>query len=85
MPLVYRVLNRFGEVSEGWKAATPDLPATPDAVRQRLAAEGVRFDDQTLRADQSQRWTPEDAAAAQADDDGQVDGAVITDDIAPAS
>ena len=27
-PKVYRVLNRHGEVSAGWKAVSPGLPAT---------------------------------------------------------
>jgi alkylated DNA nucleotide flippase Atl1 len=60
---VYRVLNRHGEVSEGWTAVDPELPATPQAVRERLASEGVAIDATTGRADQDQRWTPEDWAA----------------------
>lgn len=59
IPKVYRVLNRFGEVSPGWQAVDTELPPTPDAVRGRLQAEGVTFDEQN-RADQAQRWVPED-------------------------
>lgn len=59
---VYRVLNRFGEVSEGWKAASAELPPTPAAVQQKLASEGVAFIDG--RASQEQRWTVEDWTAA---------------------
>jgi alkylated DNA nucleotide flippase Atl1 len=61
-PLVYRVLNRDGEVSDGWRGSG-DLPSTPDEVRAKLADEGVIFDG--LRARQDQRWTPEDWVASQ--------------------
>lgn len=63
-PLVYRVLNRHGEVSPGWKAAEPTLPPTPDAVRQKLVGEGVDF-DANGRASQDQRFTTDDWAALQ--------------------
>lgn len=59
VPHVYRVLNRRGEVSEGWKATDPDLPADPGGVRALLEHEGVRFNEDG-RADQDQRWTVED-------------------------
>jgi len=62
IPLVYRILNRRGEVSDGWRTVNPELPPTQEAVRQRLKAEGVRFRDQ--RADQEQRWTVEDMHAS---------------------
>lgn len=58
-PKVYRVLNRHGEVSEGWQAAEPSLPPTPQAVREKLSQEGVAFDGQG-RASQEQRWTLKD-------------------------
>jgi alkylated DNA nucleotide flippase Atl1 len=64
IPTVYRVLNRHGEVSEGFTADDPKLPPTPDAVRKKLIAEGVIFDD--LRASQEQRWAPEDWASEEA-------------------
>ena len=64
VPNVYRVLNRFGEVSDGWKAASPALPSTPEAVRQRLMDEGVAFEGQRAAADH--RWTSDDWAAAPA-------------------
>jgi alkylated DNA nucleotide flippase Atl1 len=60
---VYRVLNAWGQVSEGWKAAALDLPPTPSAVRERLEHEGVTFDIDG-RADQAQRWTVQDWEAA---------------------
>ncbi|MGD0454950.1 MAG: hypothetical protein ABSB69_15260 [Solirubrobacteraceae bacterium] len=56
---VYRVLNRRGEVSEGWKATDSNLPPDPAGVRALLEREGVHFNDEG-RADQNQRWTPED-------------------------
>ena len=62
-PLVYRVLNRNGQVSAGWQATEPDLPSTPADVQARLANEGVTFDGD--RARQDQRWTPEDWAGPQ--------------------
>jgi alkylated DNA nucleotide flippase Atl1 len=58
---VYRVLNRRGEVSDGWKASSPELPPDPAGVRVLLEQEGVRFGDDG-RADQEQRWTVEDWA-----------------------
>jgi alkylated DNA nucleotide flippase Atl1 len=64
-PLVYRVLNRHGEVSPGWNAATGDLPPTPADVQTKLIGEGVEF-DASDRARQDQRWGPEDWAADQA-------------------
>lgn len=63
-PLVYRVLNRHGEVSPGWKAIDAALPPTPEAVREKLAGEGVQFDTQD-RASQDQRFTTDDWAALQ--------------------
>lgn len=63
-PLVYRVLNRLGEVSAGWRAADPSLPPTPQTVQERLAGEGVAFDANN-RASQDQRWTTDDWAALQ--------------------
>ena len=42
-PKAYRVLNRHGEISPGWKPASPELPATPEAVRELLEREGVTF------------------------------------------
>jgi alkylated DNA nucleotide flippase Atl1 len=63
-PLVYRVLNRHGEVSSGWKAVETSLPATPGAVRQKLAAEGVDF-DANGRASQNHRFTTDDWATFQ--------------------
>lgn len=63
-PLVYRVLNRHGEVSPGWRAGESDLPATPSAVQAKLAGKGVAFDANN-RASQDQRWTTEDWAAIQ--------------------
>ncbi len=62
VPNVYRVLNRFGEVSEGWKAATPGLPPGPDDVRGLLATEGVHL-DAAGRASKDQRWSVDEWAA----------------------
>jgi hypothetical protein len=59
IPNVYRVLNAVGEVSEGWKAVRPDLPADPAGVHELLESEGVHFDENG-RADQTQRWTVDD-------------------------
>ncbi len=56
---VYRVLNRRGEVSGGWKASNPNLPPDAAGVRALLVREGVRFTEDG-RADQEQRWTAED-------------------------
>ena len=50
-----RVLRGNGEVSEGWVAVDPELPATPDAVRARLEQEGLVFTN--LRADPGARYT----------------------------
>jgi len=61
VPHVWRVLDRDGEVSGGWVPANTTLPATREAVRQRLQEEGVRLDSRG-RADQSQRWTNKEAA-----------------------
>ncbi len=61
VPNVYRVLNVKGEIVGGWKAENPALPATPEAVRERLEEEGVEFAPNG-RARQDQRWTPEDYA-----------------------
>jgi len=58
LPNVYRVLNRNGQVSDGWNTTTPGLPSTPGAVRERLEAEGVRFDGDRAREDQ--RFTAEE-------------------------
>ena len=57
------MLNRHGEVSPGWRAASGDLPPTPEAVQVKVREEGVVFDDD--RASQDQRWTTEDWAASQ--------------------
>ncbi|MTD47289.1 hypothetical protein GKE82_24090 [Conexibacter sp. W3-3-2] len=62
--LVYRVLNRLGEVSPGWRSVDPALPPTPEAVRERLVREGVRFDAQD-RASPDQRFTTDDWATLQ--------------------
>lgn len=62
--LVYRVLNRHGEVSDGWNAVDPALPPTPQAVRERLATEGVAFDEHG-RASPDARFTTDDWAATQ--------------------
>jgi alkylated DNA nucleotide flippase Atl1 len=59
VPNVYRVLNRRGEVSDGYKASDPKLPPDPAGVRVRLEGEGVSF-SQDGRADQEQRWSIED-------------------------
>lgn len=59
VPHVYRVLNAWGQVSEGWKAASPGLPPTQEGVKALLEQEGVRFDEDG-RADQDQRWTTAD-------------------------
>ena len=74
VPNVYRVLNRHGEVSEGWRPATPDLPATPADVRERLKGEGVHFDAED-RASQDQRWNAEDWTAARSGADTEPAGA----------
>jgi alkylated DNA nucleotide flippase Atl1 len=68
-PLVYRVLNRHGEVSAGWRASDPSLPPTPADVQAKLANEGVEFDANN-RASQDQRWTTDDWAAPQTDASG---------------
>jgi alkylated DNA nucleotide flippase Atl1 len=71
VPLAYRVLKRRGVVSGGWQITEgSDLPATPDAVQQRLAEEGVAFDG-SGRARQEQRWTPEDWIALDEEGDGE--------------
>jgi alkylated DNA nucleotide flippase Atl1 len=71
VPNVYRVLNRRGEVSEGWKGTDP-LPHNAEGVRALLTREGVSFGDDG-RADQDQRWTVEDwgpaVGTAEPDDD----------------
>lgn len=59
IPTVYRVLNKRGEVSEGYKATDPELPPDAAGVRARLEQEGVRFSEDG-RADEEQRWTVED-------------------------
>jgi len=66
--LAYRVMTRHGEVSTGWKATTPGLPATPADVKTKLSDEGIAF-DANHRASQNQRWTPEDWAAEQPADE----------------
>jgi hypothetical protein len=66
IPHVYRVLNRRGEVSEGYSASDPKLPPDPASVRVRLEEEGVRFNDGG-RADAGQRWTAAEWAGADAD------------------
>jgi alkylated DNA nucleotide flippase Atl1 len=72
-PLVYRVLNRHGEVSSGWKAAESWLPPTPEAVQTKLADEGVTF-DANGRASQDQRWTTDDWASLQAETEASSTG-----------
>jgi len=57
IPHVWRVLNRQGEVSEGWAPTDPSLPSSLEAVRERLIAEGVRFDARS-RAAKSDLWGP---------------------------
>jgi alkylated DNA nucleotide flippase Atl1 len=59
VPNVYRVLNRRGEVSAGYKASDPQLPPDAAGVRERLKREGVRFSEDGC-ADQEQRWSVED-------------------------
>lgn len=63
-PNVWRVLNAKGEVSEGWKGTSANVPATPHAARERLAQEGVVFAADG-RADKTQRWVASDAADEQ--------------------
>jgi alkylated DNA nucleotide flippase Atl1 len=65
LPNVYRVLNRHGQVSDGWNTTTPGLPSTPGEVRDRLIGEGVEFTAD--RASEAQRFTPEDWLAARAE------------------
>lgn len=60
LPTVYRVLDRNGKASGGWKTENPDLPPTPEAVQAKLIEEGISFEDD--RASQQQRWNPEDWA-----------------------
>ena len=60
VPSVHRVLNDRGEISPGWKPAGPGVPATRDAVEEKLRSEGVRFVRGS--ADQGQRWRTADAA-----------------------
>jgi alkylated DNA nucleotide flippase Atl1 len=69
VPNVWRVLKRFGTVSPGWTATAAGVPPTPEAVRTRLAEEGVTFDE-AGRASQDQRWGPEDWADKPAEDPG---------------
>jgi alkylated DNA nucleotide flippase Atl1 len=64
---VYRVLNRRGEVSDGWKTNNPDLPPDPAGVRMLLTEEGVRFTKDGC-ADQEQRWTIKNWHPAMVDD-----------------
>jgi alkylated DNA nucleotide flippase Atl1 len=78
IPSVYRILNRRGEVSEGWKTNNSDLPRDPAGVRMLLADEGVCFTEDG-RADQEQRWTVEDWRPTTVDD--AADG-ILTDVIA---
>ena len=70
VPNVYRVLNSWGEVSDGWKAVDPTLPPDPEGVRELLRGEGVQFDENG-RADKGQRWRLDDyTALAGIPDDG---------------
>lgn len=62
LPNVYRVLNRNGQVSDGWNTTTPGLPSSPSDVRDRLVEEGVEFTAD--RASEAQRFTAEDWLAA---------------------
>lgn len=62
VPSVWRVLDRRGEVSDGWSPKVPHLPQNPEGVRELLRAEGIRFHADA--ADPSQRWSPHDAAQA---------------------
>jgi alkylated DNA nucleotide flippase Atl1 len=68
IPNMYRVLTAWGEVSSGWKAASPELPADPAGVRRLLEDEGVIFSENG-RADPSLRWTLEDHLEANRGDD----------------
>jgi len=61
IPNVWRVLNRRGEVSEGWAPKDPRLPSDPEAVRGRLIAEGVHFDAHS-RAAKHLVWRAEESA-----------------------
>ncbi len=56
--LVYRVLNKNGEISAGWGGDHPGLPRTRDELRDQLAKEGIRFQDGKASGDQ--RWTADD-------------------------
>lgn len=74
LPHVWRVLTRRGEVSEGWAPDSSQLPSSPEAVRELLMEEGVRFDAH-LRAAKYQLWKAEESAdsgASSALDDGSV-------------
>jgi alkylated DNA nucleotide flippase Atl1 len=57
IPLVYRVLNKPGDVNEGWSTTDPALPSTVEEVEAKLVAEGVRFD--AGKASAELRWTVE--------------------------
>lgn len=54
---IYRVLNASGEISPAWTPAGPGLPADAHEVRERLEAEGLRFENG--RADPAHRWRAE--------------------------
>lgn len=58
VPGVHRVLRESGQVSPGWQASDPGLPATPEGVQELLASENVEFAGRRARADQ--RWTADD-------------------------
>jgi len=55
VPGVHRVLNATGEISPGWRPASPELPPDRARVKSLLESEGVRFDGRG-RADPQQRW-----------------------------
>ena len=59
VPGVHRVLNAKGEVSDGWVAASPDLPQTAEGVRELLHAEGAGFGASRV-ANPRKRWTVAD-------------------------
>jgi alkylated DNA nucleotide flippase Atl1 len=65
IPHVYRVLNRSGQVNEGYTATEPDLPSDPAAVKELLEMEGVTFTEDG-RAIQEQRWTVADGKGGEA-------------------
>ncbi len=61
IPGVWKVLTDEGEIPSGWAPTDSGLPQTPEDVRARLTSEGIQLDP-SGRADESKRWTVEDAA-----------------------